>query len=379
VSDLGLGSDRYNGRILDHEDRIATLERLLGELPGARPRRNLLDNGAMQIAQRGTATVSVPSSAAIRTADRWYTNNSNAGVWNQDVVDVHTPLGLRRALRMVVTTADSSPSAGDFLVISQGIEGYVMRQAMATTTSLLPMSASAEFHTTLTGTYIIELLQLNAAGSLTRLVSVPVTLPASTWVRSSVPIPADAAASMALDEKKAIIFQVFLVAGSTYTGGGSLNTSWSAAANNTRAVGQVNLAATIGNTFHMTELQLEVGSPTKFERLSYDDDFRRCLRYFQRWTQPPLRGVVSTGANVNRMGMALPVMMRDVPTLSYSGTISFFDGGETRTLSSIGTNYSDTMTVEFDAVVNTGWAVTGRAVVLYQTGTGYMDFTADIS
>src|SRR5687767_10855367 len=99
--------------------RVATLELTLGRGlgPGGNgTRRNLFDNGGMRIAQRNVSRSGVGSGADYLTADRWYYNNLNVGVWSQDVVDVVIPgVGLRKALRTLVTTADAAGGGTDFL------------------------------------------------------------------------------------------------------------------------------------------------------------------------------------------------------------------------------------------------------------------------
>lgn len=345
-------------------------------------RRNLIDNAGFRVAQRGSGTVAVGNVAAgYFTADRWYTNNGGAGAWDQAVVDVVTPSGLRKALRMTVTTADASLAAGDFCVINHGIEGYTIARALASTTSLKAMSLAFDAFSNVAGTYVYEIFQWNASGTLTRSISAAFTLAASTWTHVNIPLPPDTSADIAIDNKVGLSLQLYLAAGSTYQGG-SLKTSWVAGSGtaNTRANGQVNVAATVSNAFHITEVQLEVGAPTSFEALSYDEDLRRCRRYFQRWTQPPLRGVVGTGVTVARLGMPLPVTMRAAPswTISGAGQLWLYDGSQSNSISTLGANLGTTGdVVEADAACAAGWTVTGRACVLYQN-TGYIDISAEI-
>lgn len=348
---------------------------------GFSERRNLVDNGGFRIHQRGPGTVSLGTGAAYYTADRWFTNNNGAGVWDQAVVDVVTPKGLRRALRMICTTADAALAVDDFLIINQGIEGYVIAPSMLSTTSLPAMSLSFDAYTNVAGTYIYEFFQWSSTGTLTRGLSRAFVMPANAWTSVVISIPPDTSANMAFDNKVAMSMQLFLAAGSDYQGG-TLDSTWDwPVPASTRAAGQTNLASAVNNNFHITEIQLEVGSPTSFELLSYDDDFRRCRRYFQRWQQPPLRGVVSTGTGTARLGMALPVTMRAIPTIDWAGTINVYDGVDGRTLSGASaSNYSlSGDVVEFDATVTVAWTVSGRAVMLYQNaGGGYFDFRAEI-
>jgi len=90
--------------------------------------RNVVINGAMQIAQRGTSTASITASAYY-TADRFAINIIAMGTWTQSVEnDAPTGSGLRKSLKMLCTTADAAPAAGDFVTIRHNIEGQNLQQ-----------------------------------------------------------------------------------------------------------------------------------------------------------------------------------------------------------------------------------------------------------
>ncbi len=94
------------------------------------PNRNLVINGAMQIAQRATSVASISSTGgSYNTADRQQMYIDTAGTWTQSVEnDAPTGSGFRKSLKMLCTTANASLSAGSLLQVRQQIEGQNLLQ-----------------------------------------------------------------------------------------------------------------------------------------------------------------------------------------------------------------------------------------------------------
>jgi hypothetical protein len=71
--------------------------------------KNLIINGAMQVAQRGTSTASITSDT-YATTDRWRLLPSSQGTWTMSVEnDAPTGSGFRKSTKVLCTTADASP------------------------------------------------------------------------------------------------------------------------------------------------------------------------------------------------------------------------------------------------------------------------------
>jgi hypothetical protein len=84
--------------------------------------KNLIINGAMQVAQRGTSVTGVTASGYY-TADRFRTSLTSQGTWTQSVeTDAPTGSGFRKSLKMLCTTADASPAATDLIYLQHRIE-----------------------------------------------------------------------------------------------------------------------------------------------------------------------------------------------------------------------------------------------------------------
>ena len=65
---------------------------------------------------------------------------------------------------------------------------------------------------------------------------------------------------------------------------GTLATSWVSTTQANRAAGVENLADTVGNTWQITGVQLEVGdTATPFEHRSYGEELALCQRYYEKF------------------------------------------------------------------------------------------------
>jgi hypothetical protein len=243
------------------------------------PYRNLLINGDMQIAQRSTSVASNTAGGYL-TADRFNNQLSSLGTWTQSVEnDAPTGSGFRKSLKMLCTTADASPAAGDYNIISQFIEGQNLQQIAKGTASAQQLTLSFWVKSNVTGTYIAELQDVDN----TRIASASYSVSASgTWEKKTITFPADTTGAFDNDNALSLAVNFWLGAGSTWTSG-TLSTSWTSTTSANRAVGQTNLASATNNYWQVTGVQLEVGdTATPFDFLPYDVELLRCFRYFYR-------------------------------------------------------------------------------------------------
>ena len=242
---------------------------------------NVIINGAMQVAQRGTSTASI-TGATFGGADRWKASPSAMGTWTQSVEnDAPTGSGLRKSSKMLCTTADASPAANDHVVFVTALEGQNVQQFLKGTSSAKQFSLSFWVKSNVTGTYIANLYD----NDNTRWCSASYSISASaTWEKKTITLPADTTGQFDNDNDNSLVLHMFLGAGSTYTSG-TLATTWNANAfaNANIAVGQTNLAAATSNYWQITGVQLEVGSvATPFEFEDISTTLAKCFRYFER-------------------------------------------------------------------------------------------------
>ena len=299
--------------------------------------RNLIINGDMRIAQRGTSASGLTTSD-YRTVDRWKFSIGSAGTWtmSQDT-DVPSGQGFSNSVKLDCTTADASLSAGDVLIFEQRLEGQMLQHLKYGTSSAEKLTLSFWVKSNKTGTYILELYS-NDNGN--KQVSKTYTIDtADTWEKKIITIDGDTADALDNDNNRSIACNFWFASGTTFTSG-TLNTSWASSVNANRAAGlTVNLADSTANYINITGCQLEIsdGEATPFEHRPYDMELQRCKRYYIKEGHG-LNGASSQAAGINGFWWNptdvygtywFPVEMRTAPDMS-SPTVSAgyrFHGG----------------------------------------------------
>lgn len=326
---------------------------------------NLLHNGAMQVAQRGLSTAGIIT-PGYHTADRWKSQVGFATWTNTVEADGPAGSGLTQSYK-ILCTANAAPTAAQYGIIVQHIEGQNLQHLMKGTSSAQSLTASFWVKSNKTGTWLVELFD-NGNG---RYVSASYTVVSSgVWEYKTVVFPPDTTGTIANTTSAGMQFSFWLAAGTNFSGGAGLGTTW-AAADNKRAYGTQNLGDTIGNYLQVTGVQLEVGSTASpFQFKPYDQELQECQRYFQKLTEPPLQGMVVGATTVDRLSCVLPTRMRDNPVATITGTLSVWDSLSVGTFTSL-TSYSSTLnSVEVTATLATGSLGTYRAVMVYIGGGG---------
>ena len=284
--------------------------------------RNVVINGAVQVAQRGTSTASI-TAADTFVADRFATNISALGTWTMSQEsDAPTGSGFRKSLKMLVTTADASPAAGDFAAVKHGLEGQNVQQFLKGTSSAKPFSLSMWVKSGTTGTYIAELVDADNSRFCSQSYTVNA---ADTWEKKTLLFPADTTGVLDNDNALSLSVNFYLASGSTRTSG-SLQTVWGTSSTSGHATGQVNLAAGAvagTNYWQVTGVQLEAGSvATPFEFEDIGTTLAKCQRYFQKVPDGVFSGY-GNGTTEARFTIPLPVTLRSSPTLALSAGTSY--------------------------------------------------------
>jgi hypothetical protein len=201
--------------------------------------RNIVINGDMSIAQRGTSQASAGSSGGLyQTVDRYKFLNNNLGVFtiSQDT-DVPSGQGFANSLKMDCTTADASPASGDYLLIQVNTEGQNLQYIKKGTASAESLTLSFWVKAVKTGTFIVDLVDVDNNRTISQSYTINTT---NTWEKKTLTFAGDTTGAFGNDNGKSLECNFWLGAGTDFTSG-TLQTSWGTQVAANRVVGQVNL------------------------------------------------------------------------------------------------------------------------------------------
>jgi hypothetical protein len=311
---------------------VTTISGLTYPTAGALSNRNLIINGAMQVAQRGTSFTGL-TSATNYGADRHGFVISGAGTWT--VENSTTSLdAFKDSVKIDCTTAKASLGANDQCNFRYNFEGQDLQHLKKGTSAAESLTLSFWVQSNKTGTYIVELFDSDNTRHISRSYTIDSS---STWEQKTITFPGDTTGSLDNDNDNSLTVRWWLAAGTDWTSG-TLATSWQAQDNTDRAVGQVNLADSTNNEWQITGVQLEVGTvATPFEHRSFGDELARCQRYYQQsWTGDAATGPTTDGDIVacplsNSTGLLIGTTfllqtMRATPTLTEVGSATLNSG-----------------------------------------------------
>lgn len=273
--------------------------------------RNMLINGAFNVAQRGTSATVTTASAPL-TVDRFSTTIANldqASLTESQDSTVPSGQGFANSFKVVVGgTAETALDADEHVYIRyQGIEGQDAQHLNFGTSSAKKTTLSFWVRSGVTGAYAVLMYTNNGiGGASSRSQTLTYTVNAAdTWEYKTITFDGDGASGNALADDNTAELQLYfsLAAGSNSTA--TDGTSWGAYAQGKFAYGQTaNLVGTANAAFYITGVQLEVGeTATPFEYEDYSTTLAKCQRYYETGITGAAGGLSSgsgyTGAKVS--------------------------------------------------------------------------------
>jgi hypothetical protein len=304
-------------------------------------RKNLIINGAMQVAQRGTSSTGLgDGDEGYVTIDRMRhtTNSASAGRFTSAQTAITDLAGFANCLHLDCTTADTSIAASEVLVLEHYIEGQDLQQFAKGTASAKDITVSFYMKTNKAFTFMCVLNDFD-----NNRVSPQQFTTTTTWTRHSITFAGDTTGTWDDDANRSLSVSIYLHAGSDHTGGTYSANTWQsrASSNNMIAVGIGSFYDSTSNDIKITGLQMELGSvATDFEHRSYGEELALCQRYYQNCLSLQLVSRANTSTRY-RMNFAYPVVMRAAPTLTRTSNPFNFNG--------LGVGYSSTATTQAQA------------------------------
>jgi len=298
--------------------KAAELANLIGNINagGGGVNRNLLINGDMAVAQRGTSSTAVDADGYY-TCDRWkYVDESTGGqvTLTQDS-SVPTGSGLSKSFKVDCTTADTSVAADHSIRVQQRIEGQNLQGVAKGTSDAKPLVCSFYVKSNLTGQFNMYLEDTDNSRAIAGTYSIS---SADTWEFKTVRFPADTTGAFTNDNAMSLVLHFFLAAGTNFTSG-TIASAWQSKTLANLAVGMSNnILSSTSNDWAMAGVQLEVGqNPTEFEHEPFERTLAKCQRYFQKSIQNGTTSYPSSGGFSRGMYL-FPVQMRDDPTGAFT-------------------------------------------------------------
>tara|TARA_R110002073_G_scaffold197385_1_gene356521 strand:+ start:483 stop:1595 length:1113 start_codon:yes stop_codon:yes gene_type:complete len=287
--------------------------------------RNIIINGDMSIAQRGTSFAGANDDDY--TLDRFMYDISGTDAYQFTIsqsTDVPTGQGFAKSMKFDCTTADTSLDTDNYALIHTRLEGQNLQYLKKGTSNASSLTLSFWVKSNKTGTYIAELQD----NDNNRVICKSYTISSSdTWEKKTITYAGDTSGAFDNDNGNSLKLNLWLLSGTQFSSG-TLATSWESRTNANRAVGQVNLADSTSNEWYITGVQLEAGtSASDFEFLPVDVNLQRCQRYYYQFVDGINQPV---GLCVGYSGVELyvhinfPTQMRTTPSLISSNNANDF-------------------------------------------------------
>jgi len=287
-------------------------------------RKNLVTNGAMQVAQRATSVTGLGANqSTCQTLDRWKFYSSSAGRLTMSQT-ADGPSGFANCMKLDCTTADTSIAAGEYIILQHCSEGQDLQQIKKGTSDAELITVSFYVKANAAFNFGVELFDNDNTRQITKLFATT-----TGWVKHSITFPADTTGAFDDDNALSLGLNFWLHAGATWAGGTLNSSSWAAVTNANRLAGIDSFYSSTDNEFFLTGVQMEIGSQaTPFEHRSFGEELALCQRYCQRF---PAQDQADAGdfsfmcmgynatTTEQEASFPLPVTMRIEPTGTFSG------------------------------------------------------------
>ena len=342
--------------------KAAELAALIGSQT-ALSNRNLIINGAMQVAQRSTSETNFTGSA-FKTVDRVRSNLSGGGTFDQEQsTDVPSGEGFINSLKTTVNTVDSSIAAGDYYALEFPLEGQNVNSISGFGTSgAKNLTLSFFVKSSVTGDYSVSFQ--NGVFD-TSYVSKYTISSANTWEKKTISITAKTDGTWVTTNAQGVRIWFSLGTGSTFS---TSSEQTYQSGNYVNLTGTTQWISNAGATFYITGVQLEVGdTATAFEHEDFGTTLIKCKRYYEHsYAYGTSAGTATTSGMsgggitaVANAGHAVRHRIRFDQVKCKAPTMTAFDSAGNSgkcnmpdTSTNVGQNFFDITTISFTAENN---------------------------
>ena len=351
---------------------------------GAITGSNMVVNGAMQVAQRGTSS----TSSGFQTVDRFKSGTQTIGITqSQESITSGAPFeeGFLDYYRQTVTTPSSASNV--IMEIKHSIEAQnIAGSGWNFKSTSKSLTLSFYVRSSVSGTYYSYIR--NSDASPEQYYRFSFVLSANTWTKVEKTIAGNSNLVFSNDNGEGLAIFWVPAFGTSYTGSSVNLDQWETLTGSdyipdiTHAWGN-----TSGATFDLTGVQLELGdTATPFEHRSFGDELARCQRYFYRQAGTKLYyrfGVGFCTATTNgNTTVFFPVPMRAEVSLSSSGTFAIHHGTgpsvSTTTNLSIDSQANGTQGITVDGTTTGLTAGNACQLIANNDSSAYIDYDAEL-
>ncbi len=289
--------------------------------------RNLIINGAMQVAQRGTSATNSGYGTVDRFRASYGGTDENPTQAQADVASGTTPysLGFRKSFKFTNGNQTGGAGSADYIAIIYKIEAqdlansgwnYTSSSSYITLSFWVKSSVAQNFY----GYFITQdgsdYLYPFETGSLS----------ADTWTKVTKTIPGNSNIQIDNDNGAGLELLLWQFGGTDYTASGVSLNAWGAYNSSQRMPDNTSTWYTTNDaTFELTGVQLEVGShATDFEHRSFGQELALCQRYYYIVADGREDSQMATGfayhSNQPEITLHYPVMRASPSLVHTTGT-----------------------------------------------------------
>jgi len=331
-----VSSDRLSTNVKNTNFTAAEKQDLTDDilpLAGQLGNRNLIINGAMQVAQRGTTYTGANQ---FTTVDRFSINhtglNEDLTTAQADISSGTTPytLGFKKSFKITNGNQSAGAGSGDHIYISQKIEAqniatsgwnYTSTSSNVSFSFWVKSSVAQNFYGYLLTKDGTTYLYPFETGSLS----------ADTWTKVTKTIPGNSGLQFDMNTNTGLEIVIAPFFGTDKTGSVSLN-AWGAYNSSVRMPDNTSTWYTTNDaTFEITGVQLEVGSvATDFEHRSFGQELALCQRYYyviadgSELADQHIGNGFGWSSSQVECAIRFPVVMRGNPSLLLSTGTNYY-------------------------------------------------------